>query len=165
MQTTGVEANYRDGRARARARARNYLAYFADTLFMEDFAHERLDVYRAATEFLVLADDVSHVLPRGRAYLADQLRRAATSIPLNIAEGAGEFSSDDKARFYRIARRSATECAAILDGCRLLRLVDQDPLVRGRVLLLRIVAMLTAMVLRLKASGSGSDAGSGSGYP
>ena len=57
-------------------------------------------------------------LPRGRRYLADQLQRAAVSIPLNIAEGAGEFSRKDKRRFYRIALRSATASAARLDVCR-----------------------------------------------
>jgi hypothetical protein len=34
---------------------------------------------------------------------------------LNIAEGAGELAPSEKSRFYRIARRSAVECAAILD--------------------------------------------------
>jgi len=128
------------------------------------FAHERLDAYRASTEMLVLADAVAAALPRGRAYLADQLRRAALSIALNVAEGAGELSADDKARFYRIARRSATECAAILDACRLLNLAPADSMARGRTLLLRIVAMLTALVLQLgqRCSGSGSGSGSGS---
>ena len=125
---------------------------------MNDFEHERLDVYRAAIEFLVVADKIATSLPKGRAYLADQLRRAATSIPLNIAEGAGEFSAGDKARFYRMARRSATECAAILDACRATHLSHAELLSKGRTLLLRIVAMLTAMVLRLNepASGLGS---------
>ena len=82
--------------------------------------------------------------------------------PLNIAEGAGEFSPGDKARFYRMARRSATECAAILDACRATELAELDLLFKGRTLLLRIVAMLTAMVLRLNDPGSGSGAGSGS---
>jgi len=85
---------------------------------MNEFEHERLDVYQAAIQFLVLADTVAGELPRGRGYLADQLRRAASSIAFNIAEGAGELAPADKARFYRMARRSATESAAILDGCR-----------------------------------------------
>ena len=129
---------------------------------MNDFEHERLDVYRAAIEFLIVTDEIAASLPRGRAYLADQLRRAATSIPLNIAEGAGEFSPGDKARFYRMARRSATECAAILDACRATALGDLELLSKGRTLLLRTVAMLTAMVLRLNDPGSGSGSGSGS---
>ena len=60
---------------------------------MTHFDHEKLDVYKVAIEFVALADDIVESLPRGRGYLADQLHRAATSIPLNIAEGAGEYSS------------------------------------------------------------------------
>ena len=82
---------------------------------MNGFEHESLDVYRVSVEFLARADEVAASLPKGRAHLVDQLRRASTSISLNIAEGAGEFSKADKARFYRIARRSSTECSAILD--------------------------------------------------
>ena len=82
------------------------------------FDHEKLDVYKVAIEFIAIADDVVEHLPRGRRYLADQLQRASLSVPLNIAEGAGEFSQKDKKRFYRMALRSATECAAILGVCR-----------------------------------------------
>ena len=114
----------------------------------ESFQHERLDVYRVAIELVVLADDVSNDLPRGRGYLADQLQRASTSVVLNIAEGAGEFSPKEKARFYRMARRSATESAAVLDVCRCLKLVADERYSSGREYLLRIVAMLTSMVLR-----------------
>jgi four helix bundle protein len=130
---------------------------------MADFEHERLDVYRTAIEWLTVADELATQLPRGRAYLADQLRRAATSVPLNIAEGAGEYSAGDKARFYRMARRSATESAAVLDVCRATKLGEPKLALCGRELLLRIVAMLTAMVLRLGGLESGSGSGSGSG--
>jgi len=109
---------------------------------MTSFDHERLDVYQAAIDFVVLANDVVEHLPRGRGYLADQLQRAATSIPLNVAEGAGEFSPAEKVRFYRIARRSATECAAILDVCRKLELVCEERYCVGRELLVRVVSML-----------------------
>ena len=126
---------------------------------MNEFEHERLDVYKAALELLVLADAVAATLPRGRGYLADQLRRAASSIAFNIAQGAGEFASDEKAPFYRMARRSATESAAIFDACRVLSLTTEPASQAGRAILLRIVAMLTAMV---KKSGSGSRSGSGS---
>jgi four helix bundle protein len=65
---------------------------------------------------------------------------------LNIAEGAGEYSSNEKSRFYRMARRSATECAGILDICQRLKLIETSRHERGRQLLLRIVAVLTRMV-------------------
>ena len=50
---------------------------------MNGFEHERLDVYRTAIEFLVLADEVAASLPKGRGYMVDQLRRASTSISLH----------------------------------------------------------------------------------
>jgi hypothetical protein len=53
------------------------------------FDHERWDVYHAALELVVLISEVVEQLPRGKAYLSDQLQRAGTSVPLNIAEGAG----------------------------------------------------------------------------
>ncbi len=115
---------------------------------MDKFDHEKLDVYQAAINFVVVADNVVEHLPRGRAYLADQLNRAATSVPLNIAEGAGEFSPPEKARFYRRAKRSATECAAIFDVCRRLKVIEDSTFGAGRELLLRIVAMLTKMARR-----------------
>ena len=69
-------------------------------------------------------------------------------MPLNIAEGAGEYSSAEKGKFYRIAKRSATECAAIFDICRRLRLIEETRYTKGRELLMRIVAMLTKMAKR-----------------
>lgn len=109
------------------------------------FDHEKWDVYQAALDLVILISDIVEALPRGKAYLADQLQRAGTSVPLNIAEGAGEYSASEKARFYRMAKRSATECASILDVCERLKLVDENEYMRGRELLLRIVAMLTKM--------------------
>ena len=114
---------------------------------MDHFEHDRLDVYKAAIDFLALADVIVELLPKGRAYLADQFRRASTSIPLNIAEGAGEFAAPEKARIYRIARRSGTECAAILDVCRVRNLIEPSLLSAAREVLLRIVAMLTRLIL------------------
>ena len=85
-------------------------------------SHEKLDVYQRSIEFLAAALQIAETIPRGQAALADQLRRAATSIPLNIAEGSGRSSgSADRSRFRGIARGSAMECGAILDVIRLLK--------------------------------------------
>jgi four helix bundle protein len=61
------------------------------------FAHENLDAYKLALDFPVVADELIERLPRGRGHLADQLGRAATSIVLHLAEGAGKFSSPTNA--------------------------------------------------------------------
>lgn len=111
--------------------------------------HEKLDVYQLSIQFVVLADKIVENMPRGRAYLVDQLRRAGSSIPLNIAEGAGEFAPTEKARFYRMAKRSATECSSILDILRHLQLIEEQLFSKARELLVRTVAMLIKMVQRL----------------
>ena len=131
---------------------------------MADFDHRKLDVYRVTIDFIAICDGIVENLPPGRSYLANQLRRACLSISLNVAEGAGEFSKKEKARFYRIALRSATECAAVLDVCRALSISDPQSIVRGDSLLHRIVPMLTKMIKNLSISGSGSGQGSGQGF-
>jgi four helix bundle protein len=107
---------------------------------------EKLDCYRLAVEFQSLA---CRLLPkRGYAGLRDQLDRASVSIVLNIAEGAGRFSPPDKARFYAIARGSATECAAVVDFALSRGLAPASPCRQARSVLVRIIQMLT----RLNAS-------------
>ena len=83
---------------------------------------------------------------QGHADLADQLRRAAQSQPLNIAEGAGRTSRPDIAKHYTIARGSAMECAAILDVMRLQQTIKPQRYQRGVDLLTSVVAMLTKMI-------------------
>ena len=108
-------------------------------------AYERMDVYKCAIEFLGLSARVLDTIPKGNAGLADQLKRAALSIPLNIAESSGKTSTPDRRRFCAIARGSAMECSAILDACRVLSLVDDKMVDEGKGLLVRIVSMLTKM--------------------
>jgi four helix bundle protein len=84
------------------------------------FDHEKLEVYRIAIEMVGVTDRIVEQLPRGRGKLADQLSRAAISVPLNIAEGAGLYAPGEKQRAYRISRGSAMECAAIMDVCMVL---------------------------------------------
>ena len=110
---------------------------------------ERLDVYRVALEFQALATSIA--LPVGRRELRDQLDRAALSIVLNTAEGAGRSGAADKARFFSMARGSAMECAAVLDVLRATGLAPRPICVRGRSLLVRIVQMHTRLCLRPRA--------------
>jgi len=109
------------------------------------FGFQKLDVYRCASEFLAVGTHLADAAPRGYSSLADQLRRAAISIPLNIAEGSGKFDREAR-RFYTIARGSALECAAIVDAFEIVGVEAEEELGKARLLLDRIVAMLTAMV-------------------
>jgi four helix bundle protein len=107
--------------------------------------HERLDVYQASVRLLALAVQIVDVLPRGHATLADQLRRAAVSIPLNIAEGSGKRSEADRRRFRQMARGSAYACAALLDVLHASRAVGPEEHAQAKELVERIVAMLTRL--------------------
>jgi four helix bundle protein len=84
-------------------------------------------------------------LPKGNAALADQFRRSALSMPLNIAEGAGRTTEADGARHYAIARGSAMECAAIIDALHVLGLANGEEHGEAVELLGRMVAMLTKL--------------------
>jgi len=103
-------------------------------------AVHRLDCYRLAVEFHRLVADLA---PHGSG-LGDQLRRAAASIALNLAEGHGRLTRAEQARFTLIARGSALECVAILD---LLGGGEQSELalVEARRLLVRVVQTTTGL--------------------
>ena len=109
------------------------------------FAHEKLEAYRVAREFFALAYPMARDLPRGEAALRDQLKRAATSILLNTAEGACRRPGPEKARFFDVARGSASECGAILDAFALLGLAEVAAVDRGRALLQRCVGLLAGL--------------------
>ncbi len=79
------------------------------------FGFEKLQVYQKAREFnLEIRRDVLSNEKLDRVS-RDQLRRAAMSIMLNIAEGTSRFSNADERNFYVIARGSVFECVSILD--------------------------------------------------
>jgi four helix bundle protein len=63
----------------------------------------------------LLGRDFVSSLPLGSAYLADQIKRAVSSILLNQAEGNGRSSLKERRRFFDIAIGSATESSAIFD--------------------------------------------------
>ncbi|WP_157907121.1 four helix bundle protein [Sorangium cellulosum] len=107
--------------------------------------HENLDAYRVAIEFLALSVQLLEEIPKERRELRLQLERAAMSLPLNIAEGAGKPSPADRARYHGIARGSAMECATLLDVSRIMGVVQSKDVEQGKRLLSRLAAMLTRM--------------------
>ncbi len=68
-------------------------------------------VWQRAHEFVLAVYRYTESFPEREKYgLAHQLRRAAVSIPANIAEGFGKRSAAEKARFLNIAEGSVEEC-------------------------------------------------------
>src|SRR6266480_3227440 len=111
------------------------------------FDHEKLDVYQESVAFCGWVGDLLNDITC-KAAAKDQLDRASTSLPLNIAEGNGKFSDADRSRFLEIARGSALECAACLDVLVARRLIDAERIVPAKEQLVRIVKMLMGMLKR-----------------
>jgi len=109
------------------------------------FDHEKLDVYQASIQFVSWADELLEQLPKSLA-VTNQLDRASTSIPLNLAEGNGKFTDKDRCRFFDIARGSALECAACLDVLVAKKRIKNAG--EGKVQLVRIVSMLVGLIRR-----------------
>src|SRR5215831_19015721 len=105
------------------------------------FDHEKLDVYPEAIAFCGWVGEF-HGGISAKAAAKDQLDRASTSIPLNIAEGNGKFSARDRSRFLEMARGSALECAACLDVLLVRKLASAEQVTGAKEQLARIVQML-----------------------
>jgi four helix bundle protein len=111
------------------------------------FDHEKLDVYQEAIAFCGWVGEFLDAVS-AKAAAKDQLDRASTSIPLNIAEGNGKFSQRDRARFLEMARGSALECAACLDVLVARRLAKVESVSEAKEQLARIVQMLIGLLRR-----------------
>jgi len=111
------------------------------------FDHEKLDVYQESIAFCGWVGELLAQIS-AKAAAKDQLDRASTSLPLNIAEGNGKFSTVDRARFLEIARGSALECAACLDVLAVRKLVTAEQILPAKERLVCIVNMLMGMLKR-----------------
>jgi len=111
------------------------------------FDHEKLDVHRESIAFCGWVGAFLAAIS-AKAAAKDQLDRASTSLPLNIAEGNGKFSAKDRARFFEVARGSALECAACLDVLLARRLASEEQVVASKEAVARIVQMLVGLLRR-----------------
>ena len=88
--------------------------------------HQRLKCYQFA---MSMAKDMPSLLsgwPRGYYYLSDQIKRATSSIVLNIAEGNARTSILERKRFFTIAMGSSSEVFSILDIAFAYHLIDES---------------------------------------
>jgi len=112
------------------------------------FIFEDLDVYQKALSFveqvITLLKDI-----KGEPVIRDQLKRAALSVQLNIAEGGGRFSKPEKRSFYVIARGSIYECVAVAQLLRRMKIIDESLYLRLYGECECIAKMLTALIKTL----------------
>src|SRR5258706_6866983 len=78
--------------------------------------HQKLDIYEISRQFVLECNRLTKKLPAEEKFgMITQIRRAALSVHLNIAEGASRKSETERKRFYEIARGSIIEIDAALD--------------------------------------------------
>ena len=78
--------------------------------------HQKLDVYSVSKFFVAECYKVTkHFPPDEKFGMISQIRRAALSVHLNIAEGASRKSESERKRYFEISRGSIVEIDAALD--------------------------------------------------
>ena len=95
--------------------------------------------YDVAKQLIVHLRDLLPTIQRVDEDLADQARRAASSVLLNLAEGQ-RFTNGNKLRHYEIAQGSANEIRGALDAAEGWGYIDQAT--EARALLDRLLALL-----------------------
>ncbi|MBI3585670.1 MAG: four helix bundle protein [Ignavibacteriales bacterium] len=117
-----------------------------------DKAHKKLRVWQEAMELVKAIYEVVSQLPSDEKYgLVSQMKRAAVSIPSNIAEGAARQGKKDSIQFYVVARGSISELDTQIELCLKLKLLSQESII-GVVSQLEKVDALLSGLIRYKRS-------------
>ncbi len=84
-------------------------------MFLE-LAHTKLDIFTVSKAFVLACYKETRLFPSEEKFgIISQIRRAALSVHLNVAEGCSRKSSVERKRFYEIARGSIIEIDAAFD--------------------------------------------------
>lgn len=111
--------------------------------------HKQLDVWIQAMALVKMIYAATSTFPREEMFgLTSQMRRAAVSIPSNIAEGAGRSGSKKFAHFLDIARGSLAEFDTQLEIAHMLNYLSPDPLITQQ--LNSVGALLTGLKKSIK---------------
>ena len=109
--------------------------------------HKNLNVWKRSTELTVGIYAITENFPTSELYgIVSQLRRAAVSVPSNIAEGASRSSNKDRARFYEIARSSLVEIDTQLEITLRLQYFSTNEVEVLNQLLNEVFAMLSTLI-------------------
>ena len=108
--------------------------------------HHKLDVWKKSIDFVTEVYKLTATFPEAEKFgLISQLRRAAISIPSNIAEGAGRESQKEFRNFLSIAQGSAAEIETQLIISNRLKYISKEELDKMLNLLDAISRMLTGL--------------------
>ena len=111
------------------------------------FSFEKLLVWQFALEALTATNLIAQAIPRPYCEVSEQVRRASISIICNLSEGVGK-DGRDQLRFFRIARGSTYESAALVEGALRLRVISAEQRNCARQPLLSVAALLSRLLLQ-----------------
>jgi four helix bundle protein len=115
-------------------------------MFLE-LSHTKLDVFKVSKEFSILCYKEIKNFPHEEKFaMVSQIRRAALSVHLNLAEGASRKSAAERRRFYEIARGSLIEVDTAFDLAVELNYTNKESLKDIGVLMIRCFQLLSRMI-------------------
>lgn len=113
--------------------------------------YKELIVWQKAVDLVTIIYSLSKNSPKEELYgLTNQIRRAAVSIPSNIAEGFGRNSKNDSKRFLQISNGSVFELQTQLEIAKRLRFISENDFNMIFSLTREIEAMLSSLIRKLK---------------
>lgn len=99
---------------------------------MNDFFYKKVDAYHIAKEYVIFIYSLLRNYPQYEQYaLCDQIRRAAISIPSNIAEGLSRTAIKERIHFLEISFASLAETTCQLDISQSLGYITEEELERA----------------------------------
>lgn len=111
--------------------------------------HQQLDIYKLSRVFVKDCYYATRNFPPEEKFaLVQQIRRAALSVQLNIAEGCSRKSEAERKRFFEISRGSVIEIDAALDAASDIGYCSKENLKELGVSLVRCFSMLSKLVGR-----------------
>ena len=115
--------------------------------------YEDLKVYEKSYKSALAIYRMTKRFPKEEIYgMTSQIRRAATSIPLNIAEGyAKRESQEEFKRFLRMAIGSSDEMQVLLEFAKDLEYIEKEQYSRAKAIYQEISKMLNGMISRMKS--------------
>ena len=115
--------------------------------------YKELKVWEKAHHFTLRVYEVSKSFPKDELYsLTNQLRRAASSIPSNIAEGCGKNSQLEFAHFLNVSLGSANEAEYFLILSKDLNYLTADDFTKLSEVINEIKAMLIALINKVRVA-------------
>jgi len=89
--------------------------------------HKNLEVWKQSIKLVQMIYSATNSLPPSEKYgLSSQMKRAAVSVPANIAEGAARQWKKESIQFFTIARGSLSELDTLIEICKSLSFLSNS---------------------------------------